>query len=299
MVRLSKVEVKELIKGSVERVLSMLESSSSLFLKKDEVFDLDKIPQDVLDRNYVLYSPYRLSASCDSRLQLSVSGRYLCDDIDYEESVDEAIEGITHTFPIDEVYQVSKQKGYHDIYVALLVANKQGNIDIIIESMGQYNYFLSKNTPSVVLKKGDQEWIDLRFEPRLQDDVSDKVRKMYATLGHLSPAINKDNILENGLLASNNNPVFKYPSPRLYLIEENATNNDIKMLTQTLFGQALEKGIKGLTPEYILFSIDLSKVPDTTHFYWDVNEKFGLFTDSNIPPEAISIVRTVWAEDKK
>lgn len=283
IIKITESQLRNVIKETINNVFN---GSISEY---DDIFDLRKIPKEILKKNFVSYSPYRLNASCDSRFQIGKNGKFVCEAIDYEGNVDDAIEDITSTFPIDKVYQVTKAKGHHGMYVALLVANKTGNLEIIIECMTQYNLFPSKEIKNNVLSDGETEWVDIRFEPTEQDDVTDFVRNNYEKLWHLSPEINEANILKTGLIASNNNPIYKYSSPRLHLIEGNATPKDIQNLANALYGQAQAKGIEGLSNRYTLFSIDLSKVPQTTRFFFDVNEKFGLFTNSNIEPSAISI----------
>ena len=280
---------QERIKESIDKVLADVNNPLQKKPFCDDWFDLRRIPKDILDKNYEYYSPYRIGAACNSRLQMTRDGRYLFDSTSYEADIDMAIEDITHTFPIDEVYQVIKQRGYHNIYVALLVANKKGNVKIIIESMSKYRLFLSNETPDTVLSDGKHEWIDMRFEPVEQDDISEIIREIYSTLGHLSLDRNTESILKNGLWASNNNPVFKYPTPRLYLIEEAAAKEDIQGLAKTLYNQSLQKDIEGLIPTFVLFEIDLNKTSESIHFYWDVNEKYGVFTDSNIEASAIRV----------
>ena len=162
---------QERIKESIDKVLADVNNPLQKKPFCDDWFDLRRIPKDILDKNYEYYSPYRIGAACNSRLQMTRDGRYLFDTTSYEADIDMAIEDITHTFPIDEVYQVIKQRGYHNIYVALLVANKKGNVKIIIESMSKYRLFLSNETPDTVLSDGKHEWIDMRFEPVEQDDI--------------------------------------------------------------------------------------------------------------------------------
>ena len=68
-----------------------------------------------------------------------------------------------------------------------------------------------------------------------------------------------------------------------------AAKEDIQGLTKTLYKQALQKEIEGLIPTFVLFEIDLNKTSESIHFYWDVNEKYGVFTDSNIEASAIRV----------
>lgn len=288
VIRIKESDIRRIVKDSIEKVLFENDVPAKT---NDDIFDLTSFSKEMLKQNYVSYSPYRLSVGHGSVLQINQNGEFLIEGIDYEANAEKAKEDITKHFPID-VCQFIISEGSHGL--AILVANIKGNIEIIKGCMAQHNFFPSRYAPNLIeLSIDGQEWVDMRFEPIEQDDVTDKIRKENNVLYHLSPSIFENSILQKGLLASNSNPVYKYPTDRLHLIEEHASSSDIKRLASELYAQAKMKGITNLSPEYTLFSIDLSKVPDGVRFYEDINEKFGLFTVKKITRNAIQKVGTV------
>ena len=259
----------------------------------DDIFDLTSFSKEMLRRNYVSYSPYRLSVGHGSPLQIDQKGEFLTEGIDHKANAEMAKADITKHFPID-VHQFVISEGFHGLFAAILVANIKGNIEIIKGCMAQHNFFPSRYVPNLIeLSIDGQEWVDMRFEPIEQDDVSDKIRNENKFLYHLTPSIFEKTIMQHGLMSSNSNPVYKYPTDRLHLIEERASSSDINRLASDLYAQAKMKGLKGLSPQYTLFEIDLSKVPETVRFYEDINEDFGLFTIKNISNNAIQKIRTL------
>ena len=255
----------------------------------DDIFDLRRIPKDILERNYVSYAAYIVNAGCDSRLVRLEDGSFLGEPSGYKADAEEAKRDITKVFPIDDIYQFQIVESYHKISVALLIASFKENEEIIIESMAQHNFFLSQKAKNTLSLDG-KTWFSLRFEPIEQEDITETVRKENNVLYHISPVLNEQSILENGLRAFNNNPVYKYPNPRLYLIEQRASKKDITRLAKDLFRQAVQKKIENLSPKYTLFSIDLKKVPEYTRFFYDVNEEFGLFCHIGISNKALSVI---------
>ena len=75
---------QERLKESIDKVLADVNSSSQRKPINDDLFDLRKIPQEVLDASYLFYSPFRIGAACNSRLQMTRAGRYLFDSSSYE-----------------------------------------------------------------------------------------------------------------------------------------------------------------------------------------------------------------------
>ena len=131
--------------------------------KRISQFDIRKIPKEILERNHVSYSPYRLNASCNSRLQIDKDGKFNCTPI--EGNLDDAIADITSTFPIDREHQVIKTSGPNGQFVSLLIAAVGGNFEIIHKSMAQYNLFPSINPIGIIVPDGEHDWLDVRFYP--------------------------------------------------------------------------------------------------------------------------------------
>lgn len=268
------------------------ESFRSNAKSKDDLFDLDKIPMSILDKGWQRYNPYLLKI--DHRHPLS--SKRVCESTDYLEQITKVKEIIIKTFPISEEQFVIVE-GNHGLYAALLIAVTDNNIDIIEESMETLGFFRSKPTDDKLLKdRKERQWIDMRFEPRKPDDVTDTIREESDIVYHAAPIIFKDKILKDGLSVSNNNPEYRYSEERVFLAEGTSTEDDLQALVNSLYDQAKKKGIKNLTTIYAIFTIDLKKLDKNIRFYYDINEPKGIYAITDIPASVITYLRVMKAQ---
>ncbi|MBR4647024.1 MAG: hypothetical protein IKO75_07950 [Bacteroidales bacterium] len=259
---------------------------------KDDIFDLEKIPMSILDKGWKRYNPYLLKI--DHRHPLST--RRVCEGTDYLEQITKVKDIITSTFPISEEQFVIVE-GNHGLYAALLIAVTDNNIEIIEESMRTLGFFRSKPTDkNLLVDRKKRKWIDMRFEPSKPDDVTETIYAESDIVYHAAPVIFKEKILKNGLKPSNDNPEYQYSEERVFLSEGTATEEDLQALVDSLYGQAAKKNIPNLTDIYAIFVVDLKKLNELTHFYYDINEPKGIYTTTEIPPSAISYLRTMKAK---
>ena len=163
-----------------------------------------------------------------------------------------------------------------------------------MESKG---FFRSQPTDEKLLfDKKNRKWVDMRFEPKEPDDVTEEVHRKYSVLYHLTPSLFEDKIKQHGLKVSNNNPNYKYSESRVFLSEGDITKEDIRQLVNTLFAQAQDRKIPNLTPEYSLFTFDLTKMGGDFRFFYDINEPKGIYTKVPIPPSYIKKVEHITAD---
>lgn len=250
--------------------------------RKDDIFDLDKIPIEILDKGWKRYHPYIFNI--DHRNPLA---NRVVESTDYEKQIKVVRDAILKTFPISEEQFVIKE-GHHKLFAAILVALTDDNVDIIEQVMESKGFFRSQPTDDKLLyDRKNRKWIDIRFEPKDPDDITEKIHRKYKVLFHLSPSIFEEKILEEGLHTSNKNSDYKYSEPRIYLIEGNSDSDDIQELVNTLYIQAQKRGIKDLKPNYTLFTLDVKKMGYDIRFYYDINEPKGIYTKVDIPPKYI------------
>jgi hypothetical protein len=263
------------------------------YKSKDDIFDLNKIPMEVLDGAYTRYHPYTLNISHEN--PLSRINR-LTESTDYLAQIEDVKRTIRATFPIpDELFVI--KEGYHNLFAAVLVALTDDNVDIIENSMWKLGFFRSQPTDSqLLIDRKNREWIDLRFEPILPDDVTDEIRNKYNYVYHLTPSIFAERVKQKGLTISNGNSTFKYSESRAYVTEGNITDEEIQTLADTLYEQARNANIPNLSNIYTLFEIDLAKVDKDVRFFYDINEKKGLYTKQPINADAITELRQVEAK---
>ena len=238
---------------------------------------------DILDKGWTRYHPYLFTINHRNPL----ANRVIEESTDYKKQIMLVKEAILNTFPISEE-QFKIVEGAHGLYAAILIALTDDNVDIIEQAMENKGFFRSQPTDNQLLyDRKQRQWIDVRFEPKDPDDVTEEVHRKFSTLYHLTPTIFEKNILVNGLKISNNNPNYRYSESRAFLSEGDADRNDIQQLVNTLYTQAQNRGIKDLTPNYTLFTFDLNKMGNDIRFFYDINEPKGLYTKVEIPPTYI------------
>ena len=278
VVRLTKSDLREIVSESIKTLLQETTAKSS-----DGTFDLNKIPMDILDRGWTRYHPYLYTINHRNPL----ANRVIEEATDYWKQILIVRKAIMDTFPISEE-QFKIEEGGHGLYAAILIALTDDNLDIIEQAMENKGFFRSQPTNDQLLHdRKNRPWIDVRFEPKDPDDVTEEVHRKYSKLYHLTPTIFEENILENGLKVSNNNPNYRYSESRAFLSEGDADMNDIQKLVNTLFAQAQNRGIRNLTPNYTLFTFDLTKMGNEIRFFYDINEPKGLYTKVEVPPTHI------------
>ena len=267
------------IKSSEEILLEKSEKQS--IHRKDDIFDLDKIPSEILDKGWKRYHPYTLNIDHRNPLANRVV------ESTNEKQIKVVRDAILKTFPISDEQFIIKE-GHYKLFAAILVSLTDDNVDIIEQAMESKGFCRSQPTDDKILTdRKNRKWIDMRFEPKAPDDITEKIHRKYKVLYHLSPSIFEEKILKEGLHASNKNSDYKYPEPRVYLIEGDSDSDDIQELVNTLYIQAQKRGIKDLKPDYTLFTLEVQKIGYDIRFYYDINEPKGIYTKVNISPQYI------------
>ena len=286
-IRLSENKLRNLIRETVRQTISEINYPSS-----DDLFDLNKIPMEVLDKGSARYHPYLFTI--DHRNPLA--NRVIEEATDYKKQIQIVKNAILQTFPISNE-QFLIMEGHHGLYAALLISLNDDNVDIIEQAMENKGFFRSQPTDNQILyDRKHRKWIDVRFEPKDPDDVTEEVHRKFSKLYHLTPKIFEKKILEFVLKVSNNNANYKYSEPRVYFSEGDIDRTEIQMLVNTLYAQAQNRGIENLSPEYTLFTFDLDKMGYKIRFFQDINEPKGLYTKVNISPQYISSRENIIAQ---
>ena len=257
-------------------------SSKQRIYGKDNVFDLDKIPIEILDKGWKRYHPYTLNI--DHRNPLA---NRVVESAGYEKQIKVVRDAILKTFPVSDEQFVIKE-GHHKLFTAILVSLMDDNVDIIEQAMESKGFFRSQPTNDQILSdRKNRKWIDMRFEPKDPDDITEKIHRKYKVLYHLSPSIFEDRILKEGLHTTIEYSDYKYSDPRVYLIEGDSELDDIQEIVNTLYLQAQKRGIKELKPNYTLFTLDVKEMGYDIRFYYDKNEPKGIYSKVDISPKYI------------
>lgn len=286
VIRLTENEFRNYIKESVNNILDEMVRPSS-----DDIFDLNQMPIEILDKGWQRYHPYLLTINHRNPL----ANRVVEEKTDYKKQIMLVREAILNTFPIDPTQFVIKE-GSHGLFAAILMALTDDNVDVIEQAMENKGFFRSQPTNEQLLyDRKNRPWIDVRFEPKDPDDVTEEVHRKYNVLFHLTPTIFEKSIIQNGLKVSNNNPNYRYSESRVFLSEGDSSIEDIQQLVNTLFAQAQKRNIPNILPNYTLFTFDLKQMKNDIRFYYDINEPKGLYTKVSISPNFIINIQHITA----
>ena len=174
-----------------------------------------------------------------------------------------------HTLPYKEVkeelkkslhfldWQIREESGANGIKLILLYSDIGENVNIIIEKMKLMGWSKSYITPVRIINGVPIRAIS--FDPIYQDSIKDIIRK-WRYLYHISPFVNKDSILKNGLI-----PTSRNIARQLYDADNNPDNDGT----------------------YCLFQIDVNKLPIDIDFYFDGRYEKGVYTKQIIPRDSI------------
>lgn len=283
-------EAKKILK---DNGFEAIESVKKKVIKNNKSdFDIDAIPMEVLDRGWKRYHPYNFTITHSNPLSRR---KRITEATEYLKQIQEVKKNIISTYPISEEQFLIKE-GEHGLYAAILIALTDDNADIIEYAMESQGFFRSQPTnEQLLIDRKNRAWLDMRFEPKNPDDVTMDLKDKYKYVYHLVPSIKEKDIEKNGIKASNNNPMYRYSENRVFVTEGNIKNQGIQDLVDTLYLQALKKHIENLTNEYTLFKIDLSSLDNKIRFFYDINEKHGLYTKMDIPATAIVGKKHVYA----
>ncbi len=208
-------------------------------------------------------------------------------------------EGLISTYPIDKTIEyissyfdfipqqieIKKAKSENDIdYIIVYIPVINDNLGIIKKSMSLCGYFLGFPKEHEI-KQGQFNW--LQFEPIVQKNESDKIRKEENKLYHITPHYNLGKIKNIGFSPHSKNELFNYPN-RVYFLRGSLNNENIQYIAKQLNKYNSSEGNDG---KYVLLTIDIEKIPKDIKMYLDPNYPYGIFVTENIKPNVIINVK--------
>ena len=151
------------------------------------------------------------------------------------------------------------------------------NREIIINILNQEGYYLAQEFNTVSDDKSDVKWVFLCFAPNNSVTASSDIHKR-KYLYHITVPKKFTTIQQVGLTPHSSVNIFKYPE-RVYLWVE----NDPAVLCNFAYSQYKYFN----TPNLLILRIDVSKIPDSIEFFYDPLQNGAVYTESNIPSNAI------------
>ena len=132
--------------------------------------------------------------------------------------------------------------------------------------------------------EGNEGIIYYKWEPKYQDEITRMVNdEKY--LVHVSPSVNHEKIMKQGICPKFKNDFLKYPD-RVYLMLMSKFENVYDMIDH-MRNIIMDKPNDLYGWSYNFYIIDVSKIPENVKFYKDNNLKGSVWTYGNIPPQAI------------
>lgn len=212
-------------------------------------------------------------------------------------------EGLIKTYPIDksinyivrkyglssnQVQVNSMNNGIIPVDIICVIlpngidGNTLGNIKHDLQTCG---YFNNQEPTSIQ----NTNYFVLAFEPKFSKDISKMVRQNYKYLYHSTPRIYMDKIVKLGLIPKSKNSLFFYPDRTFLMIGDKLDPKQINVLknVQSARNAHVDPNNPIETKEYVLLTIDVSRLPTDIKFYCDPMADGAIFTYDNVPPNTI------------
>ena len=166
--------------------------------------------------------------------------------------------------------------------VPICIPNIKKNREIIINVFDQEGYYLINETPSKFDDWSHASWISMIFAPKEQKNIFYWIKDT-PYIYHTTLAKNVDDILKNGLVPHESDRTFKYRPRTYFFIQEDKYKS--YQYGEELYRLRPEEG-----SEYALIKVDVSSLPENSHFYFDPMIDSAVFTVDVIEPSHISDV---------
>lgn len=241
-------------------------------------FDLSKIPVDKLKKQFVNFKFKLVGTPYGSELVESTKQRRLTEGITHSVDVGDVKDEMIKKYGLDS-WQFDIAEMENDIKVAIIIPHVDENESMVVEDMVSMGYYLSFRND---LTQSGMNYILLRFDPRYPKSVTNDVRNM-EFIYHWSPKYNLELIKKLGFTPQSKNKRFSYP-PRIHFIKSDVLQSQIESLGKQLCESNDDVRNDG---EYVLFTLDVSKIPDNVNFIGDSCYKHGICTEDEIPYECV------------
>ena len=206
----------------------------------------------------------------------------LCEGLIMTYDIDKTIGYIERTFNSNS-QQVIVQKAKGEDGVEMIITRffySDENIKTMDKCMDYCGYYKAGSTIN-------RSIIEIQYDPKFQDNISNKLRDEEKLLIHITPFYHKKKILANGFSPRFNNKFFSYPE-RVYFFKDSIIDEcpaDFLMYAQTLTG----KDSKEQHDEsgFTIFFLGMDAIDKNIKFFTDPNMPYAVYTKENIPPSAI------------
>lgn len=242
-------------------------------------FDLSNIPKEKLKKQFKNFKFVVCGVPYGSRLVETTKQHVLSEGVNHSVDVEDVKSEMVVKYSLDE-WQFEIKIMENDIKVAIIIPHIDENENMIMEDMSSLGYYLSfKNE----LKGCGLPYTLLQFEPRFPKTITNVVRNM-GWISHWSPKYNLKSIRDIGFIPQSRNKRFNYP-PRIHFLKSDMTQQQIESIGKQLCDNNDDVRNNG---EYILFTLDVSKIPNNVEFIGDSCYKHGVCSETPIPYSCVT-----------
>lgn len=242
--------------------------------------NLSDVPKKSLDKQFKKFKFIHIN-SFSSLLLKENKEKRLNEGIKFTYDIDNTCKEITKRYNLED-WQFNIIIAENDIKVALIIPNISNNKDIIISDMESLGYYVSDSWKERGDENDNNIYTIIRFDPRFPDNINNQVKNM-GIIYHLTPEYNLESIKKSGFIPQNNNKKFKYP-PRIHFLKGNINEKNIKSIGQQLCDENDDIRNNG---EYILFTLDVDRIPNDVNFIGDSCYEYGICTEDVIPYDCV------------
>ena len=278
--KIDEKRLRQVVKEEIDKFADQVVNDEKSGL--DKIFDLSKIPEEELCKQYYDISIVHAFSGFGSILLKNESKAYKVENDGRVTPVSQVKHELDWKYGFAPWQIIINDRG-HDIQICVCIANLKQGVDEIVNDFKQMGYFLSQTSP-VSSPAPNQKWLALQFEPIYQVDEANEILN-YGDLFHLTPAYNIQSILTNGLQPKSENGMFDYPN-RIFMFIGSTPIQEIQNLGQQLYEANKKPNNDG---RYVLLKIDSQQLRNGYSLHYDPNYKYGVFTENGIPAKAISI----------
>lgn len=268
-----------------------------------EKFDINSIPEEIRNEQYIDYEPIFNFVNRNNReWVLDENEEFLYEsqeDVNIQ-SIREVFNRLKNYYHIYDKYQfevlspnnvsivnVLKIPKYYEGVGIITLANVKKNVDIIIKEFAMSGYKMVRE--KIKTDNNNREWITLVFNPIKQEPLSTQIRRHCRYVYHSTPVDKYELIEEKGYITPQNaKRVYDYPEPRIYLYTSNPEDDDyINMMKNTTTNR--QRKDRNFDGDYYLLEISTRKLPDDMQLFYDpnANNEHFVFVTLPIPITAI------------
>lgn len=151
------------------------------------------------------------------------------------------------------------------------------NVKLLEQTMLQLGWGLGR---CMKVDPFNKHYAILKFEPLYGIDVTNEIHKL-KYIYHISPAINYKSIKQNGFIPQNKNNIFNYPD-RIYFLK------DAEYINKSYFIEVIMElyNTNNMT-KYLVYKLDVNKIPYKIKFQDDPNTEDGCFTYDNLSYKSV------------